>query len=85
MELTCARRVKASTTGNEKTQVSIAFCAAADGSKLCLVILIQLKKPLKDYTPPTSVTIAYGTNGNFNSEVICENFCKRLLFPYIET
>ena len=77
--------MKASTTGNEKTRVSIAFCAAADRSKLCPVILIPRKRPLKDYTPPTSVIIALSTNCNFNSEVICENFCKRSHFPYIDT
>lgn len=82
-EKTGARRVKASTSGNEKTRVSVAFCAAADGSKLSPIILIPRKKPLKDYIPPSSVVVVYGTNGTFNSDVISEHFIQGVLFQHV--
>jgi hypothetical protein len=51
--------VVSTTAGAEKVNVSTVFCAAADGTKLRVLILIPRKKPLKNYRPPSNVVIAY--------------------------
>ena len=43
-----AKRVKATTTGSERTRVSIALCAAADGYKLPIVAIVPRVNSLKD-------------------------------------
>ncbi len=63
-------------TGNERTRVSVAFCASAAGHKLTPIILIPRKKPLKNFVPPNNVRVVYGTSGTFNNLVIDEEFVK---------
>ena len=60
-----AKRVLATTAGQEQTRVSIAFSATAGDTKLKPLILIPRKRPLKRFTPPTNVKVVYGTKGNF--------------------
>ena len=43
------KRVKATTSGNERTRVSIAVCAAADGFKLPIVAFVPRVNSLKDF------------------------------------
>lgn len=76
------RRVRVTTTGQERTRVSVAFSASASGTKLKPVILIPRKKQLKDFIPPANVVIVYGTSGTFNHKVLRENFLNRVLIPY---
>ena len=40
------KRVAATTTGNEMTRLSVAFCASANGTKLPLLVVLPRKTPL---------------------------------------
>ena len=73
------------TTGNEKTRLSVAFCASANGDKLAPVILIPRKRPLKNYNPPNNVILVYDKEANFNAKVLENNFFDRLLKPHMLT
>lgn len=77
------RRVRVTTTGNQKTRVSVSFCAAADGTKLRPVVLIPRVNPLKNYEPPSNVIVEYIRKATFNAQVICDVFIKRCLLPEI--
>jgi hypothetical protein len=66
------RRVRATTAGGERTRLSAAFTACADGQKLPIYIVIPRATPLPDYTPPDNVIVAYKTGGTFNDDVICD-------------
>ena len=68
------RRVGALTTGQQKTRVSVCLTATASGRKLNPLVLIPRKKPLKNFTPPTNLTVVYGTNGTFNESVVCDHY-----------
>ena len=69
-----AKRVLATTAGQEQTRVSIAFSATAGGTKLKPLILIPRKRPLKRFTPLTNVKVVYGTKGNFNENFMVESY-----------
>lgn len=75
--------MRVNTSGNEKTRVSILFCANADGRKLKPIILVPRVKPLKDYSPPENVIVCYQKGNTFNENVICDSFIKRCLLPDI--
>lgn len=75
-------RVPLVNTGNEKTRVSVAFAATANGTKLQPIILIPRKKPLRYFDVPENVRVVYGTKGTFNSSVIREEFINKTLKPY---
>ena len=66
------RRVKATTAGSERTRISAAFTASADGTKLQIYIVIPRARPFKDYIPPSNVFINYKTGGTFNEDIICD-------------
>ena len=76
-----SRRVEAVTAGQEKTRISVALTASAAGDKAPCLVLIPRKKPLKDFICPEN--IVYGTKGNFNSQVMVENYMPAILDPYI--
>ena len=78
-----SRRVEAVTAGQEKTRISVALTASAAGDKAPCLVLIPRKKPLKDFVCPANIVIVYGTKGNFNSQVMVENFMPAILDPYI--
>ena len=44
--------------------------------------LIPRKKPLKNFTPPTNLTVVYGTNGTFNESVVCDHYIPKVLVSY---
>jgi len=76
-------RIGATTTGNQKTRVSVGFCASADGTKLKPVILIPRVNPLQDYEPPQNVIVEYLRKATFNTQVMCDVFIKRCMLPEI--
>jgi hypothetical protein len=47
--------VKSVTSGKERTKISCAFCASANGEKLPVLVLIPRKTPIKNFTPPDNV------------------------------
>ena len=69
-----SRRVEAVTAGQQRTRISVALTASADGDKAPCLCLIPRKKPLKDFTCPANIVVVYGTNGCFNSNVMVENY-----------
>jgi len=77
-----SRRVEAITSGQQKTRVSVCFTAAASGKKCKPLILLPRKHPLKNWVPPNTVELVYGTSGNFNETVISETYIPRILVPY---
>lgn len=51
-----SKRIKATTTGNERTKLSAAFTAAASGRKLPIFMIIPRKTDLPDFEPPDNCT-----------------------------
>ena len=66
------KRVKAVTSGSERTRLSAAFTATASGTKLPIMILVPRKTCLPDYTPPDNVRLVYKTGATFDQNVICD-------------
>ena len=66
------RRVKAVTAGSERTRLSAAFTASADGRKSKIYIIIPRETPFPDYMPPDNVIVTYKTGGTFNESIICD-------------
>ena len=54
-----AKRVPATTSGNEKTRISVYFAASASGYKLKPLIIVPRVNPLKDFEPPNNVVVVY--------------------------
>ena len=65
------RRVKANTSGGERTRMSAAFTARAKGQKSKIYIVIPRSRALHNYVPPENVVIHYKTLATFNDDVIC--------------
>ena len=78
------RRVRAATCVAEKVKLSCAFTAAADGTKLPLLILLPRKKPLNNFQCPDNVIIHYqkGTN-SFTAAVMNDVYLTRIFSPHI--
>ncbi|CAF0720027.1 unnamed protein product [Brachionus calyciflorus] len=72
-----ARRVPATTSGNEKTRISVCFAASANGYKFKPLIVIQRVNPLKNYEPPANVIVVYNKNGVFNQDMVFDCVLKR--------
>ncbi|CAF1139002.1 unnamed protein product, partial [Brachionus calyciflorus] len=77
------KRVVSTTSGNEHTRLSIAFCASANGTKLPLVILVPRKTPFKDFDPPANVVLVYKPSSTFDAETFKTHFVQRVFLPHI--
>lgn len=75
------KRVKATSSGNERTRLSAAFTAVANGTKLPIYTIIPRKKPLQFDAPLPMVQVEYQTNSIFNEDVII-GYIKRIVIPY---
>lgn len=64
-------------------RISVAFCCAADGTRLPPLILLPRKKPIPDFIPPTNVIVLNKPSGNFDTQTIVESFFQRVLIPHI--
>jgi hypothetical protein len=64
------KKVKCTTTGNERTRISAAFSATASGQKLSILLVVPRVKP--DFTPLDDVIVVYKTGGTFNDDRICK-------------
>jgi len=58
-EMRGSKRVGLTSTGNQKTRVSVSLCASADGTKLKTIFVIPRKQPLANYQPPSNVIVEY--------------------------
>ena len=76
------KRVKAVTTGSERTRLSIAVCAAADGYKLPIVVIFPRVNTLKDFNCPDNIIVVYKTKPTFDSLTIKESFVERVLVSH---
>ena len=65
-------RVKATTTGGERTRLSAAYTDSADGRKSKIYFIVPRANPLPDYKPPDNIVILYKTNATFHDDVICD-------------
>ncbi len=82
--ITCGdNRVKAVMTGNEKTRVSIAFPATANGPKLNPVVLIPRVHPLPNYEQPDNVVVVYTKTRTFNDKIVQETFVQKVMIPFM--
>ena len=75
-----SKRVKAISTGNERTRLSVAFSAAADGTKLPLFSKLPRSTPLETLNYE-QLKIEYKTSGSFNDDMIL-NYLQRIIVPY---
>ncbi len=64
--------MKATTAGAERTRLSAAFTASADGRKSKIYIVLPRSTPLPEYTPPENVVVCYKTGGTFNDDILCD-------------
>ncbi len=78
-----SKRVIAQTTGNEKTRLSAAFTATADGEKFPIFIIIPRKTELKDFDLPRNVITVYKSDSTFNEDVILI-YIQRIIVPYCQ-
>ncbi len=80
-----SKNVNATTAGAEKTKISLAFTATANGSKLPILIVLPRKTPLKQpFVCPDNVIICYKPNSKtFDSGVLKEEFVERILKPHM--
>ena len=62
-------RVPATTSGNEKTRISITYAASARGYKFKPIIINPRVNPIPDFTQPNNVLITYLKSGSFNEKV----------------
>jgi hypothetical protein len=61
-----SKRVKAVTTGSERTRLSAAFGATAGGTKLPIYIIVPRKREIENYIPPNNVVLVYKTGATFD-------------------
>ncbi|CAF0867105.1 unnamed protein product [Brachionus calyciflorus] len=76
-----AKRVKANTSGSEKTRLSAAFTGVADGTKLPIFVMIPRKTPLKEFQPPPLAALHYSSSTSFDEETILI-YIERIVLPY---
>jgi hypothetical protein len=73
------KNAKAITTGSERTRLSIAVCASADGYKLPIVVIVTRVNPLKDFICPYNIIVIYKTKPTFDSKTIKQSFVERVV------
>jgi hypothetical protein len=73
--------VKASTTSNERTRLSVAFTAFSDGTKLPIFTIIPWKTAIA-FDCPENVEVAYNTSSTFDSEMIL-SYLQRIVVPHM--
>jgi transposase-like protein len=64
-ELKGTKKVNAVTTGAERTRLSAAFSAVANGTKLPILLVLPRKKEL-EFECPQNLHVVYKTQGKFN-------------------
>ncbi len=77
-----ARRVKATTTGNEKTRLSAAFTAAADGSKLPIFAIVPRVRSIPEIDALNDIATEYKTASTFDDEMVL-NYIRRVVISYM--
>ncbi len=77
------KRVKANTTGNEKTRLSAAFSAAADGVKLPVFVIIPRVRPIPEIDELLTIEAEYKTSSTFNDDMIVI-YLKRIVISYMQ-
>jgi len=81
-DVTGSRRIKATTTGNEKTRLSAAFSAVADGFKLPVFVIIPRVRTIAEIEDLECIIAEYQTGGTFNDEMIVL-YLERIVVPYM--
>ncbi len=80
--MTGSRRVRATTTGNEKTRLSAAFSAVADGIKLPVFVIIPRVRRLDAIDELDYIEAEYRIGGTFNDAMIVQ-YLERIVIPYM--
>ena len=73
------RRILLATTGSERTRLSAAFTAAANGTKLPIFVIVPRANELEGYVPPDNVRVLYKTNSTFNSDVLINEYLPSVM------
>jgi hypothetical protein len=76
------KRVKATSTGNEKTRLTVCFAAAASGEKLKPLIIVPRVNPLSGFEPPSNVVVLYDKTGNMNNVNMVDGFINKYFIIY---
>jgi hypothetical protein len=77
------KRVKASTAGGERTRLSAAFTAAANGYKLPIFAIIPRQTPVPQLDGIHNMVFKYRTKATFDESVILE-YLQRIVVPYMQ-
>lgn len=73
--------MKSNSSGNERTRISAAFTAVADGTKLPIFALIPRKNPINEMNNLKNAEVAYKSESTFDDEmIIC--YLNRKIIPY---
>ncbi len=80
-----AQNVGSTTSGGERTKISMAFTASSDGRKLPILIILPRKNPLKDFQIPNNVVILYKPKSKtFDSQVMRDVYVDKIIKPYMK-
>jgi hypothetical protein len=77
-----SQSVRAHTTGNDRTKLSAAFAANANGQKLPVLIIIPRITDLPNYTPPDNVLLVY--KSNIDTNIISDVFIDRIMATHVK-
>ncbi len=74
--------MKVTTTGNEKTRLSAAFTAAADGYKLPIFAIVPRVRHIADIDDLADIASEYKTSSTFDDEMIIK-YLTRVVVSYM--
>lgn len=78
------RRVKANTTGSERTRQSLAFTAASNLTKLPILAIIPRVNTIEDLSNIDNMVFDYKTRSTFDDLMILE-YLRRVILPYMQS
>ncbi len=79
------QNVVATSSGGERTKISMAFTATSDGRKLPILIILPRKNPLKQFQIPNNVVILYKPKSKtFDSQVMRDVYVDKIIKPYMK-
>jgi len=81
-KLISSKRVLASTSGNDRTRMLVAFTAASNGTKLPVFGINTRKKEIFELNELSNIVIEYKTKSTFDEDMII-TYLRRIILPYL--
>lgn len=78
------KRVKSSTAGGERTRLSSAFTAAANGHKLPIFSIIPRVNSIPELERIENIYFSYNRLSTFNDEMILK-YLEQIILPYMQS